>query len=340
MKKETAESIGRLLKSKRRIVVIGHKNPDGDAVGSCLGLYFFLNARGHDTQVIMPNDFPEFLKWLPGCDQILTYDKDSAAVKEKIEKAELIFTLDFNALNRTGDLCEILESATANFVMIDHHQQPDDYAIATYSDVAMSSTSQMVFHLIEKLGDPEEITPQIATNLYAGIMTDTGSFRFPATNSTTHRAIATLIDHGAKNSEIHQNIYDTNSHNRLKLLGVALNKLVILPDFRTAYISITQKELDDNHFRKGDTEGFVNYALSVKDVVFAAIFIENKQEKITKISFRSKGNFSVNQFAREHFHGGGHTNAAGGRSNRSMAETINEFISILPHYKNALRNAS
>ncbi len=340
MKGEIAESIQGLLESKRRIVVVGHKNPDGDAVGSCLGLYFFLNGRGHDVQVVMPNDFPEFLKWLPGCDKILTYEKNTAQVKDKIANSELIFTLDFNALNRTGDLAEVLENATADFVMIDHHQQPDDYAIATYSDVSMSSTSEMVFHLIEELGGDDEITSEIATNLYAGIMTDTGSFRFPATTATTHRAIATLIDHGAKNSEIHQNVYDTNSHNRLKLLGVALNNLVILPEFRTAYISISQQELDDNHFRKGDTEGFVNYALSVQNVVFAVIFIENKQEKITKISFRSKGDFSVNQFAREHFNGGGHTNAAGGRSEKSMAETINEFITILPHYKNALKNAS
>jgi len=340
MKREIAESIQRLLESKRRIVVVGHKNPDGDAVGSCLGLYFFLNGRGHDVQVIMPNDFPEFLKWLPGCDTILTYEKNTAAVKNKIANSELIFTLDFNALNRTGDLAEVLENASAEFVMIDHHQQPDDYAIATYSDVSLSSTSEMVYHLIKELEGLDEITSEIATNLYAGIMTDTGSFRFPATTATTHRAIAALIDHGAKNSEIHQNVYDTNSPNRLKLLGIALNNLVILPDYRTAYISISQQELDANHFRKGDTEGFVNYALSVQDMVFAVIFIENKQEKITKISFRSKGDFSVNHFAREHFNGGGHTNAAGGRSDKSMSETINEFITILPNYKNALKNAS
>lgn len=340
MEKETVVIINTLLKSPKRIVIVGHKNPDGDAVGSCLGLSFFLKQRGHEVQVIMPNDFPEFLKWLPGCSSLITYDREAGRVKETIAKAEVIFTLDFNALNRTGDLAEVLQKATADFVMIDHHQQPDDYAVATYSDVSMSSTAQMVYHFIEALDGKNEINSEIATNLYTGIMTDTGSFRFPATTAITHKVIANLIECGANNTEIHQNIYDTNSHNRLKLLGVALNNLEILPEYRTAYISISQEELDQNQFRKGDTEGFVNYALSVKGIIFALIFIENKQENITKISFRSKGDFSVNEFARAHFNGGGHTNAAGGRSDHSLMDAINEFIAILPLYKNALINAS
>ncbi|MEM7085431.1 MAG: bifunctional oligoribonuclease/PAP phosphatase NrnA [Bacteroidota bacterium] len=340
MEKETITTITKLLESPKRIVVVGHKNPDGDAVGSCLGLSFFLEQRGHEVQVVMPNDFPEFLKWLPGNETLLTYDRETAKVRKSIAGAELIFTLDFNAINRTGDLAEILEKATADFIMIDHHQQPDDYAVATYSDVSMSSTAEMVFNFIGTLGDTSEITPKIATNLYTGIMTDTGSFRFPATTAATHRVIATLIDRGANNTEIHQNIYDTNSVNRLKLLGIALNNLEILSEYRTAYISISQEELDENQFRKGDTEGFVNHALSVKGIVFALIFIENKQENITKISFRSKGSFSVNEFARQHFNGGGHTNAAGGRSNHSLQEAINEFITILPLYKKALIDAS
>jgi phosphoesterase RecJ-like protein len=340
MNEESIQTVAKLLESPKRIAIVGHKNPDGDAVGSSLGLSYFLSQRGHDVQVVMPNDFPEFLKWLPGCDSVISFDKDTSKVRETIAAADLLFTLDFNALNRTGDLAEVLEAATADFIMIDHHQQPDDYAVVTYSDVAMSSTSQMIFHFIEALKGISEISSEIATNLYTGIMTDTGSFRFPATTATTHRVIAKLIECGARNSEIHQNIYDTNSANKLKLLGVALNNLEILPEYRTAYISISQEELDRNHFRKGDTEGFVNYALSVQGTVFAVIFIENKQENITKISLRSKGNFSVNDFARNHFNGGGHTNAAGGRSDTSLAATINEFISILPTYKNALINAS
>ena len=303
MKQETIQTVKKLLENKRRIVIVGHKNPDGDAIGSCLGLSFFLRNRGHQTQVVMPNDFPEFLKWLPGCNELTTYDRESDKVAGYINEAEVIFTLDFNALNRTGELSAVLESAQAEFVMIDHHQQPDDYAMATYSDVRMSSTAEMVYHFMEALDGVAEINSEIATNLYTGIMTDTGSFRFPSTTATTHRVVAHLMECGAKNSVIHQNIYDTNSPNRMKLLGAALKNLTILKEYHTAYITLTQEELDRFHFRKGDTEGFVNYALSVKGVVFAVIFIENRQEGITKISFRSKGTFSVNDFARNHFHG-------------------------------------
>jgi bifunctional oligoribonuclease and PAP phosphatase NrnA len=340
MNEETIQTITKLLESPKRIAIVGHKNPDGDAIGSSLGLYYFLKERGHNTQVVMPNDFPGFLKWLPGCDNVNTFDKDSQEVRETIQKAEIIFTMDFNALDRTGDLTEMLDKATADFIMIDHHQQPDDFAVATYSDITMSSTSQMVFHFIEAMNGVTEISADIATNLYTGIMTDTGSFRFAATTATTHKVIAKLMESGANNSEIHQNVYDINSPDKLKLLGVALKNLEILPEYRTAYISISQEELDGNKFRKGDTEGFVNYALSIKGIVFAAIFIENKQEGLTKISLRSKGNFSVNDFARDHFNGGGHINAAGGRSDKSLKLTITEFISILPNYKNALINAS
>ncbi len=338
MNKDTLETVKTLLNQPKKVVVVGHKNPDGDAVGSCLGLAYFLKGRGHDTQVIMPNDFPEFLKWIPGCADILTFDRHQKQVTQAIEEAALIFTLDFNALNRTGDLAEVLEKATVPFVMIDHHQQPDDYAVAVYSDVSMSSTAQMVFHFIEGLDGVNEISHEIATQLYVGIMTDTGSFRFPATTATTHKVIASLIEKGAQNSIIHQNIYDTNSQDRLKLLGVALNNLHVLPEYRTAYISLSQKDLDDHNFKKGDTEGFVNYALSLKGVVFAVIFIENRQESITKISFRSKGSFSVNEFARTHFNGGGHTNAAGGRTEMPLQKAVTHFISILPPYKNALNH--
>lgn len=339
MNKETTETVQNLLATQKSIVIIGHKNPDGDALGSCLGLSFFLKSLEHRTTVLMPNDFPNFLKWMPGVEDVVIYEKDIEKTSELINKADLIFTLDFNSLDRVGDLQKVLENCTAKFVMIDHHQQPADYAIATYSDVKMSSTSEMVFHFIDSLGHAEKLTKKIATNLYTGIMTDTGSFRFSSTSPTTHRVAAKLIEAGAESAIINQNVYDNNSPERMKLLGVALKNLNILPDFHTAYITLTQKELDDNNFKKGDTEGFVNYALSIKDVVFAIIFIENKQENIVKISLRSKGDFSVNDFARNHYSGGGHINAAGGKSSQSLNKTINEFISILPRYKNELTHA-
>lgn len=339
MNSEDISTINKLLSSPKKIVIAGHKNPDGDAVGSCLGLGNFLKQKGHQVQVVMPNDFPDFLKWIPETSTIINYDQNLEETKKAIDQAELIFTLDFNALNRTGDLATELEQATAEFVMIDHHQQPDDYALVTYSDVAMCSTCEMVFHFIEKLDGLSFLNKEIATQLYVGIMTDTGSFRFPATTATTHRVIADLMDAGAENSSIHQNVYDTNSPDRLKLLGVALNNMVMLPKFNTAYITISQEELNQNNFKKGDTEGFVNYALSMSGVIFAIIFIENKADDIVKISLRSKGDFSVNEFSRNHYNGGGHTNAAGGRSLKNLTDTIEEFISILPRYKKELNES-
>lgn len=340
MNAETTLRLTQLLDTPKKVVVVGHKNPDGDAVGSCLGLTFFLKQLRHELTIIMPNDFPDFLKWLPGCDEIVIHDKDTAASAALLDKAEVIFTLDFNSLDRTGDMQTYLEKASAQFVMIDHHQAPDGYAVATYSDVAMSSTSEMVYHLIAALKGLHLLNKDIATQLYTGIMTDTGSFRFPSTTATTHKVIAHLIEVGANNSEIHQKVYDTNSPDRLKLLGVALKNMRFLPEYHTAYISLSQKELDANNFKKGDTEGFVNYALSVEGICFAVIFIENKQDGVVKMSFRSKGTFSVNEFARNHYSGGGHINAAGGRSLKSLSKTISEFISILPSYSDALSHDS
>ncbi len=340
MNTEITEQVKKLLASPQKIVVVGHKNPDGDAIGSCLGLSFFLNRLGHKADVIMPNDFPDFLKWLPGCDDIIIHDKDTDKSIEAINNASLIFTLDFNALNRTGNMEQFLEDCDAKFIMIDHHQEPDDYALVTYSDPSMSSTSEMVYHFIDAMDELGALCLEVSTHLYTGIMTDTGSFRFPSTTAKTHRVIAHLIEVGANNSQIHQNIYDVNSPDRMKLLGVALKNLNILPDYNTAYITLSQKELDKHNFKKGDTEGFVNYALSIKGVKFAVIFIENKQDKIIKMSLRSKGDFSVNTLAREHYNGGGHTNAAGGRSTLSLSKTISEFISILSQYKIELTDAS
>ncbi|MEP2240142.1 MAG: DHH family phosphoesterase, partial [Maribacter sp.] len=252
--------------------------------------------------------------------------------------ADIIFTLDFNHLGRVGQMCNILESATATFVMVDHHQEPSDYAKIMYSDVKMSSTCEMVYVLINQLGDEKSITAEMANCIYTGIMTDTGSFKFAATTSNTHRVIADLMDKGAEGTEIHHRIYDTNSPSRLHLLGCALKNMVILEEYSTAYITLSQEELDTFNYQKGDTEGFVNYGLTLDGIKFAVIFIENKEEGIYKISFRSVGEFSVNDFARKHFSGGGHTNAAGGKSDDNLEETITKFTSLLPLYKNQLQS--
>jgi phosphoesterase RecJ-like protein len=337
MKNGQIHEIKDLFRVPRHIVIVPHKNPDGDAMGSALALFNYLKGYHKNVTVIAPNDYPQFLKWLPGNDTVVIFEAESDKALALIKEADVVFTLDFNALHRAGEtLGNHLKESNAVKIMIDHHQEPDDYAQYMYSDVDMSSTCEMVYNFFEMTDGLDALTPDIATCLYTGIMTDTGSFRFPSTSSHTHRIVADLMEKGAKNSEIHNRIYDTNSFERLQLLGRALQNLRILPEYRTAYITLSQEELDSHNFKKGDTEGFVNYGLSLDGIVFAAIFIENRKEQIIKISLRSKGDFSVNEFSRTHFNGGGHINAAGGRSYSDLKSTIDKFISILPQYKTEL----
>lgn len=340
MDKKNTEAVKEILSRSRRIVIVSHSNPDGDAVGSSLALGLFLTSLGHSCSVMMPNDLPDFLKWMPGAGDIVIYENTPEEGEKIIEKAELIFTLDFNDLTRAGALGDLLQKSRADFIMIDHHQQPMDYAVVKYSDSSMSSTSEMIFHFMKALGEESRLTKEIATNIYTGIMTDTGSFRFASTSATTHRVAARLLEAGAENAVIQQQVLNSNSLDGLKLLAVALSNINVLPEYKTAYITLSQEELNRHNFKKGDTEGFVNYGLSIKGIVFAVIFIENKQENMIKISFRSIGDFSVNEFARKHFNGGGHKNAAGGRSSLSLEETVKEFISTLSSYKKNLEDAT
>jgi phosphoesterase RecJ-like protein len=337
MNKKDIQDLKPLLSSPKKIVIIPHKNPDGDAIGSCLAIFHYLQKLNHDVTVISPNSYPDFLKWIPGEKEVLNFDYNVGQASEIINKAQLIFTLDFNDLSRVDNMKSVLENSKADFIMIDHHQQPGDYAKIVYSDIQMSSTCEMVYNFIEFLEDTDKIDADIATCLYVGIMTDTGSFRYASTTSNTHRVIANLIDKGANNSEIHNLLYDTNSLSRLHLLGCALKNLVQIEKFNTTYITLTKEELMQYDFKKGDTEGLVNYGLSLQGVKFAVIFIEDIQEGHIKISLRSKGNFSVNDFARQNFSGGGHTNAAGGRSDISMQETVEKFKKILLNYKDELQ---
>ena len=333
------EDLKSFLAEPKKVVIIGHRNPDGDAVGSTLALKHYLDKKEHHTTVIMPNDSPDFLHWIPGSKEIYKFDKQNRQAQRAINSSDIIFLLDFNALHRVGsDMQNTLEKYSNDFVMIDHHQQPDDVTYM-YSDTEICSTCQMVYQFIEMNNDLNLIDHDIATCLYTGIMTDTGSFRFRSTTSKTHRIVADLIDKGAKNDKIHNNIYDANSYNRLLLLGQALSNLQILPSFKTAYITLSDDEKKRFDFQKGDTEGVVNYALSLKGIIFAAIFIEDKEQGIIKISFRSKGNFSVNQFARNHFEGGGHDNAAGGKSDLSLSNTVTKFTSLLNQYQQELETS-
>lgn len=337
MDRNEIKEIKELFSAPQNVVIVPHKNPDGDAIGASLAMYHYLKKQGHHPTVVSPNDYPDFLKWLPGSKEVLKFDMQNRQSKKAIDEASVIFILDFNALNRVGDdMQNTLKEFKGVFMVIDHHQQPEDFAKYLFSDTSICSTCQMVYHYLEKLNDVELIYEDIATCIYTGIMTDTGSFRFPTTSSETHRIVADLIDKGADNAKIYNNVYDTNSYGSLQLLGRALTNLVVIPELKTAFITLSQAELDEFEFQKGDTEGIVNYGLSVDGVIFAAIFIEDIEQKIIKISLRSKGNFSVNKFAREHFDGGGHDNAAGGKSRISMDETVEKFLKLLPTYQKEL----
>ena len=333
MKEQDIQAIQLLLSTPKKISIIPHRSPDGDAMGSSLGLYHFLLKNNHYPVVISPNEFPEFLAWMPGSETVKIFEKDKKNSTKILEEAEIIFTLDFNALHRVGEMEKVLNTLKVPFIMIDHHQSPDDYATYTYSDTAFGSTSEMLYNFISVLGKKSDIDKTIGTCIYTGILTDSGSFRFPKTTGTTHRIIADLIDLGVENTEIPTLLYDNSSYGRLQLLGRALQNMKILADHKTAYTTLTQEELDHFNHIKGDTEGIVNYGLTIKGILFTAIFIENADEKIIKISFRSQGDFDVNQFAREHFNGGGHRNAAGGKSEASMEETVTKFEDLVNNLK-------
>ena len=329
MIKNQLEQLKQWLDKPATVVIIPHKNPDGDAMGSCLAWQGMLNQLGHSTSVIAPNDYPTFLHWLPGHDGVLIYENDQELANKLIAGANIVFTLDFNTLKRIDQMGARVAESAAKKVMIDHHQEPDDYADIMFSNPAIGSTCEFVFQIIDTMGLAKHINQDIASCLYTGIVTDTGSFRFPSVTSATHRAVATLIDAGANHSEIHEKIKDNARPDRLKLLGIALKNMVFISEYKTAYITISQDELDACNYQKGDTEGFVNYGLSVAGIEMAVLMTESKKEKMIKISFRSKGDLAVNLFAKTYFEGGGHINAAGGKSDKSLRETEAYFLKSL-----------
>jgi phosphoesterase RecJ-like protein len=329
MIKNQLKQLKQWLDKPATVVIIPHKNPDGDAMGSCLAWQGMLNQLGHSTSVIAPNDYPTFLHWLPGHDSVLIYENDQELANKLIAGANIVFTLDFNTLKRIDQMGARVAESAAKKVMIDHHQEPDDYADIMFSNPSIGSTCEFVFQIIDAMGLAKHINQDIASCLYTGIVTDTGSFRFPSVTSATHRAVATLIDAGANHSEIHEKIKDNARPDRLKLLGIALKNMVFISEFKTAYITISQDELDACNYQKGDTEGFVNYGLSVAGIEMAVLMTESKKEEMIKISFRSKGDLAVNLFAKTYFEGGGHINAAGGKSDKSLRETEVYFLKSL-----------
>lgn len=337
MEQEHIQKASGLINAAESIVITAHRSPDGDAVGSSLALFHYFNKRNKNATVILPDGFADFLKWMPGQEKILTHDEFPDSCEAKLEEANLIFCLDYNDLSRTGDLSPLLEQQIGKtpFILIDHHQNPDTFPDVLISDTSSCSTAQMVYEFIAVLGDEDLIDATIGQCMYAGIVTDSGSFRFPSVTPETHRITASLIEKGVDHAEIHRSIYDTNLLDRLRLVGYALSeKLVVLPELHTAYITLSKEELDRFNYRSGDTEGLVNQALSIKGVNMA-VFIREGSNKV-KLSFRSQGKFKVNEFSSQYFNGGGHFNAAGGASNASLQEVIDHFLSVLPSYKQEL----
>lgn len=323
-----------LLSIPKKITIVSHKSPDGDAIGSSLGLYHYLVQKGHEVHVVMPNDYPSFLKWMPGNNEIVIHEGHQQNAEALVNGAEILFCLDFNSPDRAFGLEEVIQRSENVKVMIDHHPQPSDFVDFMLSDTSACSTAQLVHRFAALMGDkiPNKESGEC---LYAGIMTDSGSFRFPSTTAETHRIVADLMDLGVRNDQVYNLINNTSSEHRLRLLGYCLDdKLTVVSKYGTAFIALTVEEKKRFHYQQGDTEGTVNYPLSIEGVNFSAIFIE--AEGYVKISFRSIGDFDVNLFSRSHFSGGGHRNAAGGRSDLSLQETIEKFVGLLPQYADKL----
>ncbi len=324
-----------ILSTKRNIVITMHQNPDGDAMGASLGLNRVLKQAGHQVTVVSPNKFPVFLNWLSDSENVVIASVKTDAAKNIITNAEIIFCLDYNEISRAGDeLAPILKNAKATKIMIDHHPDIEDFTDYVFSDTTISSASELVYEFSHLLA-PEHIDKQVAECFFAGIMTDTGSFHFNSSNPRTFEIIGILLSKGINKDLIYSRVYDNYSANRMQLLGYCLNeKLVVMPEFHTAFISLTKSELDRFNYIIGDTEGFVNYPLSIEGIIFSALFIEKK--KLTKLSFRSKGDFSTTNFARKNFNGGGHLNASGGDTTMNIDDTISKFKNLLPQYKDEI----
>ena len=334
--KEKLNELKLLLQNKKNIVITIHRGPDADALGSALALSDVLKQLNHNVTVVSPNDYASFLYWMKGNNEVVVFTEQTEKAIEITNNADLIFLLDFNDLSRIGEYTETVKNSSSTKIMIDHHQEPNmNDADLVFSDTSSCSTAQLLFEILDGLSFKSMINKDVAECIYAGIMTDTGSFKYSSTTSKTHMVISELIDAGAENSKVHDLIYDNYSEDRTKLLGYCLNdKLQIFPELNSAIISLTEEELDRFNFKKGDTEGVVNYALAIKGIIFA-VFIAEKEGKV-KLSLRSKGDFKVNEIAKKYFSGGGHMNASGGISDRSVEGTVKKVIEVFEEYKNEL----
>ncbi len=317
-----------LLRSPQKIFITTHHKPDGDAIGSMLGLYHYLTRKGHKVTAVSPGDLPDFLMWMPGVETMLNYEAQPKEALEALKDATIIFCLDFNDFSRTKHLEQPLADATQPKVLIDHHLFPKPVWDYGMSIPEKSSTCEMVYDFINLCGDNALIDLSMAACLYTGLMTDTGSFKFPATTASVHTMAADLKHRGLDHTRIHEEVYDSWSESRMRFLGyVLIEKMEIFRKYNSAIISLSRKDMNLFSAQSGDTEGLVNYPLSISGIRFATLITERSDE--VKLSFRSKGDFDVSSFARQYFEGGGHFNASGGRSKTSLTDTILYFKKIL-----------
>jgi phosphoesterase RecJ-like protein len=333
--KELYGKLNKVLAAPFQVTLLTHINPDGDAIGSMLGLYWFLDKKGCKVSMAVPNGFPHFLNWMQGADRILVYSNQQEKVKAALNEADLVFCLDFNEPDRLGEIRHVLEGLNVTKILVDHHPEPDCIVDHIFSVQEVSSTAELIYQLIEGLGDVDMIDTVISECLYVGIMTDTGCFSFNSSLPRTYEIVGELLLRGIDKDRIYSLVYDNYSVDRMRLLGYSLEqKMTVLPEHRTAYIALTQEELDKFNHATGDTEGFVNYPFSISDIRVAALFIE-KDDHI-KISFRSKGDFKINKFAQQFFNGGGHKNAAGGESHTDLTDTMMKFEELIGQYSDEI----
>jgi phosphoesterase RecJ-like protein len=327
----------RLLATPQRIVIFSHRNPDGDAVGSSLGLQHYLRGRGHDCTTILPSPYPDFLTFLPEVDSIVIFDEATERAQRLIREATLFFLLDFNAFDRIDKVAEGLEEDPRPRIMIDHHLYPEPIADPMFSRPEASSTCEMVFAFIEGLGDRERVTQAVSDCLYTGILTDTGGFKY-STSPALFRTAAALVESGTDAYRVADHVWNNQTEKQLRLLGHCLaNRMELIPEYRTGIIYLNRGDYEAFDIVRGDTEGIVNYILRMPDIMIAAFIHE--QPTIVKLSLRSKGTLDVQQICKKYFRGGGHRNAAGGASFAPLGSTINRFKKVLPQYGEEIERA-
>lgn len=337
IREELVEKVKKIIDKNDKFVIVGHLSPDGDATGSSLGLYHFLSDLDKEVTVVFNDSISDNLNWLPGAKDILFFDRYPEESKQVIDAAQVIFCMDFNAAKRMGKMGDAILNAPAKRVLIDHHPYPEDFCEVTISHPEISSTSELVFRLICRMGDFDLMSPESATAIYTGMMTDTGAFTYNSNSPEIYVIISRLLMKGINKDRIYDKVFNTFSEDRERLMGYTINqKMKVYPEYKAAMISLTQEELERYNFRKGDSEGFVNIPLSVKGVVFSVFFREDKE--YVKVSLRSKGNFPVNKMSEQYFNGGGHKNAAGGEFWGTIEEAEALFERILPLFVNYLED--